>query len=217
MIARDELLAILERVKPARIAMVDDEGRAEWLAVPRGRGRWERLIDRTIGGRAFAELRLCDPAKNTLEVVGAAPAAEPDDAAAPAPAGGGELGHFAALLTSAVTAAVKVTTASLESTVRTMRTEARSEMTDLLTAHQAMARDAFELRARAVADLAVEQERRLALETELAEARAQLAHATAPAEAPPADAREATILRLLEGGGLGGGGRDPSQGMPSGS
>ena len=226
-IGRAELLAILARVKPVRVALLADDAPLEWLAVPRGTKRWERLIDRTIGDRAWSELRLCDARSSTIEVVTAAPTEAPaaDDLAAAelgaAAATGDPTARFAALLANVVTTTVKTVTESLQDTVRTMRTESRAEQTELLAAHQAMARDAFELRAQESALLAVERDRRLAAEAELAELRAQLGAQTAP---DPGEQREGRLLSLLTGGAT-----DPkpdatprlpsvaeSQGMPTG-
>ncbi len=111
--------------------------------------------------------------------------------------------------TMAVT--VKTVTASLESTVRTLRTESRAEMTDLLVAHQGMARDAFQIAADARAAESTANERAAAAEAEAAELRAQLANLTQPA---PEDSRTDQLVRMLTGGA---GGGDPSQGMPKGN
>lgn len=218
--SRAELLAVLARVKPVKLALIAEDAPLEWLAVPRGRQRWERLIDRTIGDRPWTELRLCDGRGATLEVVTAAREAaagpEEDDGLDPAleaaAATGDPTARFAALLAGVVRETHRSVTASITETVRTMRTESRAEQAELLAAHQAMARDAFELRAQSEAALAVERDRRLAVETELLELRARFQHEERP---DPVDQREAKLLELLTGGkNLPAG--DQSQGMPTG-
>ena len=228
---RDELIATLTRVKPAAVALVDDEGRIEWLAVTRGARKWERMVDRVIGDRAWTELRLCDGRKATIEVVRAV-AAEPeeatpplDDAIAAAAAGGAggavNMGQLAGLFAGLVRDVTKSVSSAVTETVKTMRTESRQELATVLEAHQDMSRDAFELRAADHAALAVEQQRRLDLEREVADLRAQLAAGGGVVDAATARAqqREEAIFGMLTGGQGNGPGQtgDPSQGMPSGN
>lgn len=211
----DDLKATCARLRPKRVAIVmEPGGEAEWLALTNGRGRWDRLAELLEQREGWHELRLCDGRGATMMALHAADDAADDAPTRPPPPGADMLTTVAALMADVMKTTVKSVTAGLESTVRTLRTESREEMTALLQAHQDMSRDAFASRAEALAELAAERERRIAVEAELA-ARQQQERGD---ETDPAAQREATIFRLLAGGKEDAPQpKDPSQGMPSGA